>query len=193
MEQWDTWLAEDIFDNKKIKNEDITKNKIIKISSSSNTSNNVEINKSDETTPLWSPKISVKNKELYSTSKSDLNAFVQLIERKEPLNEILKIKNLSDELKKEAIIWNEKYPDLTIFGKGIKKSLEQQERENLRKIISKRIIEDHLMPEVYASLNKNKLLNKNSKSGRQSFLPPINNSSQKRKEVNKMIKQKNNK
>jgi len=38
---------------------------------------------------------------------------------------------------------------LTIFGKGIKKSLEQQERDNLRKIISKRIIEDHLMPEVF--------------------------------------------
>nr|CAD2184117.1 unnamed protein product [Meloidogyne enterolobii] len=187
MEQWDTWLANDIFVCNKIKNENNTKNKLSE--NISNLNNTQEINKSDETitTPLWSPKIIENPKKLNCTSKSDLNSFIQLIERKKPLNEILKIENLSDELKNEAILWDEKFPDLTIFGKGIKKSLEQQERDNLRKIISKRIIEDHLMPEVYASLNTRNSVNNNSKSGH-SFLPPIMNSQ--KKELNKMINKK---
>nr|CAD2199103.1 unnamed protein product [Meloidogyne enterolobii] len=181
MEQWDTWLANDIFVCNKIKNENNIKETTNKLKEyTSNLDNTQEINKSDETitTPLWSPKIIENPKKHNCTSKSDLNSFIQLIERKKPLNEILKIENLSDELKQEAILWDEKFPDLTIFGKGIKKSLEQQERDNLRKIISKRIIEDHLMPEVYASLNTRNSVNINSKSGH-SFLPPIMNSQRK--------------
>ncbi|CAK5104101.1 unnamed protein product [Meloidogyne enterolobii] len=204
MEQWDTWLANDIFVCNKIKNENNIKettNKLTENIRNNNLDNTQEINKSDETitTPLWSAKIIENPKKLNCTSKSDLNSFIQLIERKKPLNEILKIENLSgikkiflnfclkDELKNEAILWDEKFPDLTIFGKGIKKSLEQQERDNLRKIISKRIIEDHLMPEVYAFLNTRNSGNNNSKSGH-FFLPPILNSQ--KKELNKMINKK---
>jgi len=57
MEQWDTWLANDIFVCNKIKNENNTTNKLSE--NISNLNNTQEINKSDETitTPLWSPKI----------------------------------------------------------------------------------------------------------------------------------------
>ena len=58
MEQWDTWLANDIFVCNKIKNENNTTNKLSENISNLN-NNTQEINKSDETitTPLWSPKI----------------------------------------------------------------------------------------------------------------------------------------
>ncbi|KAF7637621.1 hypothetical protein Mgra_00002879 [Meloidogyne graminicola] len=132
MEEWDEWLNNNnIFIKEKLNNNIKSK----------------ELLNNTITTPIWSPKIIEKNRNsYYNTTKSDLNIFIQLLERKKPLNEILKIKGISDELKNEAILWDNKFPDLTIYGKGIEKSLEEQEQDKLRKIISKKIIEEHLMP-----------------------------------------------
>ncbi|CAK5110096.1 unnamed protein product [Meloidogyne enterolobii] len=62
MEQWDTWLANDIFVCNKIKNENNIKettNKLTEKISNYKLNNTQEINESDETitTPLWTPKI----------------------------------------------------------------------------------------------------------------------------------------
>jgi hypothetical protein len=63
-----------------------------------------------------------------------------------------------EELKDELRDWEEKFPNLTIRGRPIGKSRELQEREQLRRMVARSIVEDHLWPEAGRKLEKKLVL-----------------------------------